>query len=123
MLVDVVSFGVFCSGLIQMRTDLLLYGALVESLRTGIRGPIPFDPDMTQWKDAHFEYDWGGANLATLYSYMSSISCQKVDWHPWAGIPQALKMTYVAVWHASTMRILFEDPFGRAYYLGERFIR
>lgn len=33
------------------------------------------------------------------------------------------RTTYVAAWHASAIRILFEGPFGQAYYLGERFIR
>ncbi|KAL7201637.1 hypothetical protein ACSBR1_033357 [Camellia fascicularis] len=80
------------------------------------------------------EYDWGGAGLATLCCYMSSIShCKadslgdywrawEVDWHPWASILQVSRTTYVAAWHASTMRILFEGPFSWAYYLGERFI-
>ncbi|KAL7170398.1 hypothetical protein ACSBR2_035297 [Camellia fascicularis] len=73
-LVDVAGFGPFCSGLIQMRAESLLYGALVErwwdttdsfhfsligeltltpydflmliALRVGVGGPIPFDPDM-----------------------------------------------------------------------------
>ncbi|GMP93691.1 hypothetical protein CsSME_00043416 [Camellia sinensis var. sinensis] len=116
------------------------------------------------------EYDWGGAGLATLYCYMSSVSRRKadslggywrvwelwvytyftslapvlvrpielsvprsryynlwferrrlVDWHPWAGISQVSRKTYTTAWHASTMRILFEDPFGRVYYLIERF--
>ncbi|KAL7221848.1 hypothetical protein ACSBR1_023735 [Camellia fascicularis] len=74
-LVDVPGFGPFCSALIQMRAESLLYGALVErwwdtteSLnfssigeltptpyeflmligpRVGVGGPIPCDPDMT----------------------------------------------------------------------------
>ncbi|KAL7238524.1 hypothetical protein ACSBR2_004584 [Camellia fascicularis] len=75
-LVNVTGFGPFCSGLIQMRVESLLYRALVErwwdttdlfhfssigdltltpydfsmliSLRIGIGGPIPCDRDMTQ---------------------------------------------------------------------------
>ncbi|KAL7253908.1 hypothetical protein ACSBR1_008281 [Camellia fascicularis] len=74
-LVDAAGFGPFCSGLIQMRAESLLYGALVErwwdtielfhfssieeptltlydfsmltGLRAGVGGPIPCDPDMT----------------------------------------------------------------------------
>ncbi|GMP24782.1 hypothetical protein CsSME_00001933 [Camellia sinensis var. sinensis] len=108
-LVDAAGFGPFCSGLIHMRVESLLYGVLVERW---VGSPIPFDPDMTQWR-----YDWGGAGLATLYSYMSSVSRRKADllggyWRVWeTGIPQAVRATYVAVWHASTMRILFEGPF------------
>ncbi|KAI7988826.1 Protein MAINTENANCE OF MERISTEMS, partial [Camellia lanceoleosa] len=189
-LVDVAGFGPFCSGLIQMRAEPLLYGALVErwwdttnsfhfsstgemtltpydfsmltSLPVRVGGPIPFDPDMTQWIDAqlqllgaipdttshgmvrynwfleHFlgtepatagevaqyargfliylfgttlfanrentvglyilgalvhlhrvaEYDWGGAGLATLYCYMSSVSRRQANslggyWRVW----------------------------------------
>ncbi|XP_028073225.1 uncharacterized protein LOC114275391 [Camellia sinensis] len=58
-----------------------------------------------------------------LFRFFDPITANQVDWHPWVGIPQTARMTYVAAWHASTIRILFEGPFGRAYYLGERFIR
>ncbi|KAL7207897.1 hypothetical protein ACSBR1_029780 [Camellia fascicularis] len=79
-LVDVAGFGPFCSGLIQMRAESWLYGALVErwwdtiysfhfsstgemtltpydfsmltGLQVGVDGPVPFDPDMIQWRDA-----------------------------------------------------------------------
>lgn len=75
-LVDAAGFGPFCSGLIEMRAESLLYGALVErrwdttssfhfsstgemtltpydfsmltDLRVGVGGPVPFDPEMTQ---------------------------------------------------------------------------
>ncbi|KAL7212826.1 hypothetical protein ACSBR2_015504 [Camellia fascicularis] len=189
-LVDVVIFGPFYSGLIQMKAESLLYGALVErwwdttdsfpfssigeltltpydfsmltGLRVGVGGPILCDSDMTQWSAAQCqllglipdttshrmvryswflecftnlqpatpdkvaqytrgflmyliditlfanredivglyllgalvylphvtEYDWGGTILATLYSYMSSISHLKEDslggyWRVW----------------------------------------
>ncbi|GMQ08912.1 hypothetical protein CsSME_00052449 [Camellia sinensis var. sinensis] len=140
ILVDAAGFGRFCSGLIQMRAELPLYGALTERcLRVRVGGLIPCDPDMTQWRAAQrqlfktipditnhrivTEYDWGGVGLATLYCYMSSVSLLKADslggyWRVW----EASRMTYVATWHASTIRILFEGPFGWAYYLGERFI-
>ncbi|XP_028071389.1 protein MAINTENANCE OF MERISTEMS-like [Camellia sinensis] len=55
--------------------------------------------------------------------FFDTITADQVDWHPWAGISPASRATYAATWYASTMRILFEGPFGRAYYLGERFIR
>ncbi|CAL5321845.1 hypothetical protein CsSME_00011680 [Camellia sinensis var. sinensis] len=78
--VDAAGFGPFCSGFIQTRVESWLYGALVErwwdttssfhfsftgdmtltpydfliliGLRVGVGGPVPFDPDMTQWRDA-----------------------------------------------------------------------
>ncbi|KAL7264118.1 hypothetical protein ACSBR1_002131 [Camellia fascicularis] len=79
-LVNAAGFGPFYSGLIQMRAEPLLYGALVErwwdtidsfhfssiseltltsydfsmltGLQVGVGGPILFDPDMTQWRAA-----------------------------------------------------------------------
>ncbi|KAL7254874.1 hypothetical protein ACSBR1_009095 [Camellia fascicularis] len=179
--VDATSFGSFYFGLIQMRVESVLYGALAKrwwdttdlfhfsstgemtltpydfsmltGLGVGVGGPIPFDLDMAQWRAAqlqllgaipdissqgmvryswfydHFidnqpatadeiaqyahgflmyllgttlfankkntmgiyllgalvrllrvaEYDWGGAILATLYCYMSSVSRRKAD--------------------------------------------
>ncbi|KAL7212438.1 hypothetical protein ACSBR2_015179 [Camellia fascicularis] len=70
------------------------------------------------------EYNWGGADLATLYCYMCSVSRHKADshdgcWRVW----EVSRSIYVAAWHAFTMRILFEGPFSQAYYLEERFIR
>ncbi|GMP84945.1 hypothetical protein CsSME_00038278 [Camellia sinensis var. sinensis] len=83
-LVDVAGFGPFCSGLIQMRVESLVYGALLTltpydfamltGLRVGVGSPIPCDPDMTQWR-----YDWGGASLAILYCYVSFVSGRKAD--------------------------------------------
>ncbi|KAL7176312.1 hypothetical protein ACSBR2_029789 [Camellia fascicularis] len=80
-LIDAVGFGPFASGLIQTRAEPLLYGALVErwwdttdsfhfssigevtltpydfamltGLRVGVGGPIPFHPDMAQWRAAY----------------------------------------------------------------------
>ncbi|KAL7165765.1 hypothetical protein ACSBR2_036605 [Camellia fascicularis] len=82
-LVDAVTFGPFCSRLIEMRAKSLLYGALVErwwdttssfhfsstgemtltpydflmltGLRVGVGDLVPFDPDMTQWRDAQLQ--------------------------------------------------------------------
>ncbi|KAL7180439.1 hypothetical protein ACSBR1_043608 [Camellia fascicularis] len=195
--VDAVGFGPFCSGLIQMRAESWLYGALVErwwettdsfhlsstremmltpydfsmltELRVGAGGPVIFDPDMTQWKDAQRQL-LGAIPDATSHEMVPKASSQSafltfspllqrrllstpatfsslgvylfhfpgpspseadrvvstplpIDWHPWAGIPQVLRTTYTAAWHASTIRILFQGPFGQAYYMGERFIR
>ncbi|KAL7250487.1 hypothetical protein ACSBR1_012490 [Camellia fascicularis] len=98
------------------------------------------------------EYDYGGADLATLYCYMIFVCRQKTDtlggyWRVWKYTSYLLfvqlcilfnfafafsihycfaflaaRTTNIAAWHAFTMRILFEGAFGRAYYLGERFI-
>ncbi|KAL7190450.1 hypothetical protein ACSBR2_022681 [Camellia fascicularis] len=82
-LVDAADFGPFCYGLIQMRAESVLHGALVErwwdttdsfhfsstgemtltpydfsmltGLRVGVGGLVPFDPDMTQWRDVQLQ--------------------------------------------------------------------
>ncbi|KAL7214675.1 hypothetical protein ACSBR1_026959 [Camellia fascicularis] len=82
-LVDAAGFGPFCSRLIQMKAESWLYGALVErwwdttdsfhfsstremtltlydflmltGLRVEVGGPVPFNPDMTQWRDAQLQ--------------------------------------------------------------------
>ncbi|XP_028116140.1 uncharacterized protein LOC114313905 [Camellia sinensis] len=54
--------------------------------------------------------------------FFDTITADQVDWHPWASISAASRATYATAWYASAMWILFEGPFGRAYYLEERFI-
>ncbi|KAL7207922.1 hypothetical protein ACSBR1_029802 [Camellia fascicularis] len=83
IVVDAAGFGPFCSGLIQIRAESVLYGSLAKrwwdttdsfhfslivemtltpydfSTLTGLRvevgGPIPFDPDMAQWRAAQLQ--------------------------------------------------------------------
>ncbi|KAL7246091.1 hypothetical protein ACSBR2_001260 [Camellia fascicularis] len=71
---------------------------------------------------ARFEHRRVDRDFLYFRRFFDTITVDQGDWHPWVGIPQALSTTYVTTWHASTMQILFEAPFGRAYYLGERFI-
>ncbi|KAL7181429.1 hypothetical protein ACSBR1_040338 [Camellia fascicularis] len=100
--VDAAGFGPFCLGLIQMRAESWLYGALVERWwdttdsfhfsSTGEMTLTPYDFSMLIGALVHLsqvaEYDWGGTSLAILYCYMSSVSPYKADslgsyWRVW----------------------------------------
>ncbi|KAF5933096.1 hypothetical protein HYC85_029267 [Camellia sinensis] len=76
-------------------------------------------------------YDWGGAGLATLYFYMSATSRGRGDllggywraWEPWAPLGDGLRLQYTGGSDISQYRVLLEGPVGRAWFLGERFLR
>ncbi|KAF5933444.1 hypothetical protein HYC85_029615 [Camellia sinensis] len=46
-----------------------------------------------------------------------------ITWQPWAPLGEGLRFQFAGGWGASRYRILFEGPVGRAWFLGDRFLR
>ena len=47
----------------------------------------------------------------------------QILWQPWAPLGEDLRFQFAGGWASSRYRILFEGPVGRAWFLGERFLR
>ncbi|GMP54700.1 hypothetical protein CsSME_00019778 [Camellia sinensis var. sinensis] len=86
--------------------------------------PIELSVPQSQYYNSRFErHCLVDCTFPYFCRFFDIITANQVNSHPWAGIPHVSRVTYTTTWHASTMRIRFEGLFGRAYYLGERFIR
>ncbi|GMP90604.1 hypothetical protein CsSME_00041652 [Camellia sinensis var. sinensis] len=46
-----------------------------------------------------------------------------ITWQPWAPLGEGLCFQFAGGWGATRYRLLFEGPVGRAFFLGERFLR
>ena len=47
----------------------------------------------------------------------------QITWQPWAPLGEGLRFQFTGGWGASRYRLLFEGPVGRAWFLGDRFLR
>ena len=47
----------------------------------------------------------------------------QITWQPWAPLGEGFRFQFTGGWGASRYRILFEGPVGRAWFLGDRFLR
>lgn len=64
------------------------------------------------------------SNLAHLQFLISlCINYPQITWQPWAPLGGDLQFHFAGAWGASRYRILFEEPVGRAWFLGDRFLR
>ncbi|KAL7193469.1 hypothetical protein ACSBR2_025140 [Camellia fascicularis] len=61
--------------------------------------------------------------LLFLRQYFDTVRTTEITWQPWAALGDGLRFQYAGGSGNSQYRILFEGPVGRAWFLGERFLR
>ncbi|XP_028052376.1 uncharacterized protein LOC114256875 [Camellia sinensis] len=47
----------------------------------------------------------------------------EITWQPWLAMPGYSRFQFAGAWGASRYRVLFEGPVGRAWFLGDHFMR
>ncbi|GMQ03513.1 hypothetical protein CsSME_00049286 [Camellia sinensis var. sinensis] len=62
-------------------------------------------------------------SLLYLRQYFDTMRSSKITWQPWAPLGEGLRFQFAGGWGASRYRLLFKGPVGRAFFLGERFLR
>ncbi|KAI7997899.1 Protein MAINTENANCE OF MERISTEMS, partial [Camellia lanceoleosa] len=62
-------------------------------------------------------------SLLYLRQYFDTVWSTEMIWQPWAPLAEGLRFQFAGGRGASQYRILFEGPVGRAWFLGERFLR
>ncbi|KAL7212351.1 hypothetical protein ACSBR2_015103 [Camellia fascicularis] len=58
-----------------------------------------------------------------LRQYFDTVRSSEITWQPWAPLGRDLRFQFAGAWGVSRYRILFEGPVGRAWFLGDRFLR
>ncbi|KAI8006426.1 hypothetical protein LOK49_LG07G00986, partial [Camellia lanceoleosa] len=61
--------------------------------------------------------------LFYLRQYFDTVRTTEITWQPWAPLGDGLRFQYAGGSGTSQYRILLEGPVGRAWFLGERFLR
>ncbi|GMP73882.1 hypothetical protein CsSME_00031481 [Camellia sinensis var. sinensis] len=62
-------------------------------------------------------------SLLFLRQYFDTVRSTEITWQPWAPLGEGLRFQFAGGWGASRYRILYEGPVGRAWFLGDRFLR
>ncbi|GMP58146.1 hypothetical protein CsSME_00021921 [Camellia sinensis var. sinensis] len=62
-------------------------------------------------------------SLLYLRQYFDTVRSTEITWQPWAPLGEGLRFQFAGGWGASRYRLLFEGPVGRAWFLGDRFLR
>ncbi|GMP51706.1 hypothetical protein CsSME_00017837 [Camellia sinensis var. sinensis] len=61
--------------------------------------------------------------LIYLRQYFDTVRHSEISWQPWAPLGDGLRLQYTGGSDISQYRVLLEGPVGRAWFLGERFLR
>ncbi|KAI7988776.1 Protein MAINTENANCE OF MERISTEMS, partial [Camellia lanceoleosa] len=61
--------------------------------------------------------------LLYLRQYFDTVRTTEITWQPWAPLGDGFRFQYAGGSGTSQYRILLEGPVGRAWFLGERFLR
>ncbi|KAF5934510.1 hypothetical protein HYC85_030681 [Camellia sinensis] len=61
--------------------------------------------------------------LIYLRQYFDTVRHSEISWQPWAPLGDGLRLQYTGGSDTSQYRVLLEGPVGRAWFLGERFLR
>ncbi|GMP80647.1 hypothetical protein CsSME_00035667 [Camellia sinensis var. sinensis] len=61
--------------------------------------------------------------LPYLRQFFDTVRTTEITWQPWAPLGGDTRFQFSGGWAASRYRILFEGPIGRAWFLGDRFMR
>ncbi|XP_028061342.1 uncharacterized protein LOC114264797 [Camellia sinensis] len=61
--------------------------------------------------------------LLYLRQYFDTVRPSEITWQPWAPLGDGLRFQYAGGSGTSQYRLLLEGPVGRAWFLGERFLR
>ncbi|KAF5932382.1 hypothetical protein HYC85_028553 [Camellia sinensis] len=61
--------------------------------------------------------------LLRLREYVDTVRHSEITWQPWVSLGDGLRLQYTGASDISQYRVLLEGPVGRAWFLGERFLR
>ncbi|XP_028075697.1 uncharacterized protein LOC114277938 [Camellia sinensis] len=61
--------------------------------------------------------------LLYLRQYFDTVRHSEITWQPWVSLGDGLRLQYTGASDISQYRVLLEGPVGRAWFLGERFLR
>ncbi|GMP68307.1 hypothetical protein CsSME_00027957 [Camellia sinensis var. sinensis] len=61
--------------------------------------------------------------LLNLRQYFDTVRHSEITWQPWVSLGDGLRLQYTGASDISQYRVLLEGPVGRAWFLGERFLR